>query len=167
MNFIIVPAAALIPLLVGFIWYHPKVFGNTWMKAAGITEESAKGANMAKIFGLTYLLSLMLTMGLMSIVIHQMHLFSLFMAGPEAKDPNSETSLLFKQLMDTYGNNYRTFKHGAFHGTLAGLFLALPIIGINALFERKGFKYVAVNTGYWMVTMALVGGVICGFMQLS
>ncbi len=166
MNFVIVPAAALIPLVVGFIWYNPKLFGNAWMAASGMTEEKARSANMAKIFGVTYLLSLMLTMGLMSIVIHQMHLFSLFMAGPDAKDPNSASSLMFKQIMDTYGTDYRTFKHGAFHGTLAGLFLALPILGINALFERKGFKYIAINTGYWMLTMAMVGGVLCAFMQL-
>jgi hypothetical protein len=44
-----------------------------------------------------------------------------------------------------------------------GLFFALPVMGTNALFERKGFKYIAINVGYWTVTLALMGGVICHF----
>jgi hypothetical protein len=32
MNFLAVPLAAVIPILVGMIWYNPKVFGNAWMK---------------------------------------------------------------------------------------------------------------------------------------
>ena len=67
-------------------------------------------------------------------------------------------------LLEKYGTTFRTFKHGAFHGTLAALFISLPIIGTNALFERKSFKYVAINVGYWMLTMALMGGVVCAFL---
>ena len=44
-----------------------------------------------------------------------------------------------------------------------GLFLALPILGTNALFERKGFKYIAVNAGYWILTIALMGGLLCAW----
>jgi hypothetical protein len=154
--------AALIPLVIGFIWYNPKVFGNAWMKAADITEDKMKGANMALIFGLTYLLSLFAAFGLVAITIHQTHLFSIFANEPGIEDPNSEIGMLFKSLWDKYGSNFRTFKHGAFHGVLASIMLALPIIGINAMFERKGFKYIAINVGFWMVSFALMGGVICG-----
>ena len=58
---------------------------------------------------------------------------------------------------------FRTFKHGALHGTMAGIFIALPILGTNALFERKGWKYILINTGYWTVTLAIMGGIICQF----
>ena len=34
--------AALIPLLVGFIYYNPKVMGNAWMKETGLNEEQLK-----------------------------------------------------------------------------------------------------------------------------
>jgi hypothetical protein len=37
------------------------------------------------------------------------------------------------------------------------------LIGINAVFERKGFKYIAIHTAYWMLTMAIMGGIICAF----
>ena len=63
--------------------------------------------------------------------------------------------------MDQYGQNFRTFKHGAFHGTLSGIFYAFPIIAINALFERRSWKYIWIHTGYWILTLALMGGTVC------
>ena len=47
MNFVAIIVAALIPMIIGFIWYHPKVFGNTWMQVAGMTEEKVKTGNKA------------------------------------------------------------------------------------------------------------------------
>lgn len=134
------------------------------MAASGMTPEKAKGANMGLIFGLAYLLSVMMAMALIPLTIHQSHLFSIFANDPGVKDPASETGALLKSLLDKYGNDFRTFKHGAFHGTLAALFISLPILGTNALFERKSFKYVAINVGYWILTMALMGGVVCAFL---
>lgn len=165
MTYLIVPLAALIPLILGFIWYHPKVFGKAWLRASGMIDEAKKGG-MVKIFLFTYLFSLMLAVALMPIVIHQMHIFSLLAAGPEFKDTNSEHYIMFNKMMASFGNEYRTFKHGAFHGTIAGLFLALPILGINALFERKSFKYILIHAGYWALTMALMGGVLCAFVEM-
>ena len=42
-NWIAILLAALSTLVVGFIWYNPKVFGTIWMKEAGLTEEKMKG----------------------------------------------------------------------------------------------------------------------------
>jgi hypothetical protein len=39
----------------------------------------------------------------------------------------------------------------------------LPILATNALFERKGFKYIAINAAYWIITLAVMGGIICQF----
>ncbi|HNR20679.1 MAG TPA: DUF1761 domain-containing protein [Bacteroidia bacterium] len=162
-NFISVFVAALIPLAVGFVWYNPKVFGNAWMQASGMTEEKAKGANHALIFGLTYVFAVLAGMALMPIVIHQMGIFSVLADDPGMKDPNSEVSIMFNGFMQKYGDNFRTFKHGAFHGTLLGIFMVLPIIAINAMFERKSWKYIWINVGYFTVSFALMGGVICAW----
>ena len=156
--------AALIPLLIGFIWYHKKVFGLAWTREAEMTEEKMKGANMALIFALTYLLSLLMCVILSSASIHQLHIFSIFADQPDARVEGSETQMIIQAFMEKYGNKFRTFKHGAFHGVLLGIVCALPIIGINALFERKSFKYIAINTGYWIVSMALMGGVLCAWL---
>jgi hypothetical protein len=159
MNFLILFATALIPLVIGFIWYNPKVFGNAWMQAADMTEEKMKGANMGVVFGLSYLFSILLGSALMGIVIHQWGVFSLVGGNPEALTTGTAAAL-----MAEYGTSFRTFQHGLLHGVIAGFTIALPILATNAMFERKGFKYIAVNAGYWIVTMGLMGGVICQFM---
>jgi hypothetical protein len=159
LNYWLIFVAGLIPLVTGFIWYNPKVFGNAWMKSAGLDEEKMKGANMVLIFGLCYLFGVMLASAVMTVVIHQMG-FSSVMQG----DTTPETTAYMKNFFETYGSRFRTFKHGAFHGTISGLFIAMPILGTAALFERKGFKYVAIHTGYWMLTLALMGGVLCAYM---
>ncbi len=163
MNIAIIFIAALIPLIIGSIWYHPKVFGTTWMKVAGLSEEDTKNANMALIFGLTYALSLMLALIFQTLVIHQTGVRSLFFLQP-IHDPNTEAGALYKAIMDQYGNSYRTLKHGAFHGIIAGIFIAMPLVAINALFERKNFKYIAVNSGYWIISFMLMGAVVCAFL---
>ena len=162
-NFVVLLLAALIPMIVGFIWYNPKTLGTAWMKAADVSEDKMKGANMAVIFGLSFLFAIMLAMAEQFIVIHQYHVYSIFQGDPTMQDPNSATSLMIADFMAKYGNNFRTFKHGALHGTIAGIMIALPIIGTNALFERKGGKYIFINAGYWTITLALMGGVICAF----
>jgi hypothetical protein len=163
MNFMVIALAALVPLIVGFVWYNPKVLGTAWMQAADMTEDKMKGANMLVIFGLTYVLSFMFAMMSYYLVVHQAHVFSTLVDEPGFNEEGSAINLYFKDFMEKYGQNFRTFKHGAFHGILAGIFIALPILAINALFERKGFKYIAINAGYWLVCLILIGGIVCAY----
>ena len=160
-NFLIIAIAALVPLIMGFIWYHPKVFGTAWMNSLGMTEESMKGANMAKIFIVTYILSFLIAFSVQFFVIHQFSFISILVDEPGFGDPTSEIGMYFTDFMNKYGNNYRTFQHGVLHGFMTGLFLLMPIIGINALFERRNFKYTAINSGFWIVCVAIMGGIIC------
>lgn len=162
MNWIPVLLSALIPLAVGFIWYNPKIgLGNAWMKASGMTMEMAKGANMAVIFSLSTLFAIMIAVSLMGVVIHQAGLNSMLLPGPQ--DNAAELQATLTQLMDKYGTRYRTFKHGMLHGGIMAIFFVLPIIGTNALFERKGAKYIFIHVGYWFISLMLMGGVICAF----
>lgn len=163
MNFLAIGAAALIPMVVGFIWYHPKVLGTAWMKACNLDEEKLKGGNMAVVFGVSLLLSFMLAIITQVIVIHQTHLFSILGVQPDFKEAGSMSSELFNKITELYGHSFRTFKHGVFHGVIFSIFFILPVLGTNAMFERKGFKYIMINVGYWTLTLALVGGVICQF----
>lgn len=156
-NFLAILAAALSTLVVGFIWYNPKVFGTAWMHAAGLTEDQLKGANMAKIFGLALLFAIMLSFALYALVVHQSGVVSLVNGDVENAKPS------FEAFMADYGTAFRTFKHGALHGFLAGLFIALPIIGTNALFERKSAKYIFINSGFWTVCLTIMGAIICGW----
>ncbi len=162
-NFLALLIAALVPMVMGFIWYNPKVLGKAWQQAAGVTDEKMKGANMAVIFGVSFLLSFLLAFSIQFMVIHQFHFSSMLHKQP-INDPNTEIGAMYKTIMAQFGSSYRTFKHGAFHGTISGFFVATPILTINALFERKSFKYIAINCGYWIICMGIMGGIVSAWM---
>jgi hypothetical protein len=165
LHFWLLPITAIIPLFVGFLWYNNSFgFGKAWMRSINMTEDDMKGGNMLAIFGLTYVLGLFLSAAMMFQVVHQMHVGSVFAYTPGIKDANSEISLYLKDFMAKYGTNFRTFKHGVLHGVMSAILIALPVTGITALFERRGFRYIAVHVGYWMVTMGLIGGVLCQYL---
>ena len=163
LNWLGVLVSAFIPLVIGFVWYHPKVFGNTWMKASRLTEEDLKAGNMLVIFGLSLVGSFFVATMLQPLVIHQIHVFSIMSSESGFAEEGSKTMLWLKDFMVKYGKNSRGFDHGAVHGALAGVFLISPVIIINALFERKGFKYILINVGYWTLCLTLMGSIICGW----
>ena len=160
-NFLVLALAALIPMIVGFIYYNPKVFGNAWMKAAHVTEEQIKNGNKAVIFGSALVLSFFIALSLYQFVIHQTDYYSVLINEPGFGEEGSAIMTQINAFMDTYGNNFRTFKHGALHGGLIGGFFALPILVTNGLFEAKNWKYGLINSFYWIITLSLMGGVIC------
>lgn len=151
-NYLVLFATALIPLIIGFIWYHKALFGNAWMKTSGMTEEKINSGNMLLIFGLTYFFSLMLSSAMASWSIHQMATQSLFATQEGFAEGTGAYFDFFQNFIKDYGSLHRTFGHGAVHGVIGGLFIALPIVGVNALFERRGWKYVLIHTGYWIVS---------------
>lgn len=158
-NYFTFLVAAIVTLAVGFVWYHPKVFGTVWMKENNFTQDDLRKGNMLKIFGFTYLFSIMIAMTLMWLTIHQSG--AVGMVGGPPLIASAKPS--FHAFMADYGTHYRTFKHGALHGFMSGLFFALPVIGINGLFERKSWKYIFVHAGFWALSLTLMGGIICAF----
>lgn len=163
LNWTIILIAAIVPTITGMIWYNKSVFGTAWMNLSGLSEEKLKGGSMPMMIITSLFLSFLIAMSLNPIVIHQMGIMSTLMNEPGATDPTSEVGMYMANFMDRYGNNFRTFKHGALHGTLMGIFLILPILAINATFERKPFKLTMIHAGYWIVTLAIMGGLICQF----
>lgn len=156
-NPVAIPIAAVAALVIGAIWYNPKIgFGNLWLRESGMTEEKMKSGNMLIIFGLSLVFAAMLAGLLMQFTNHQWGALAMTGGDPE----NAKAS--FEAFMADYGNDFRTFKHGALHGTIFGVAGALPIIGTIALFERKSAKYIFVNAGYWIVTLAVMGSLLCG-----
>ncbi|MEP6794388.1 MAG: DUF1761 domain-containing protein [Saprospiraceae bacterium] len=130
-NWLAILISTLIPMIVGFIYYHDKVFGKAWMDSMGFTKDTLKKGNMAVIFGVSLLMSLLLSMFVLNYV----------------DGPGQE-------------GQFDSFKHGALHGVLLSLFVAMPVMVINGLFERKNFKNLAINILYWVITLALMGGTI-------
>lgn len=155
MNYLAILVAALSSFVVGFVWYNPKVFGTIWMNEIGMTEEKAKTGNMAKIFGLTFVFAFLLAFMMPTLVIHQIG--ALQLAGANEKDE------AFLAYMQVHGHMFRSFDHGALHGFFASLFVVVPVIATNCLFEQKSFKYAAITSGYWILVMTLMGAIICGW----
>lgn len=156
-NFLAILFASLIPLVMGFIWYHPKVFGNAWMKESGLSPEKMKGSSMGLIFVLSIILSVMMGMFLQFVTIHQFGALGMIGGDENLAKPS------YTAFMRDYRTAYRSFGHGALHAFMTGIFFVLPLISINAMFERKSWKYVFINTGFWTVTITLMGGIICGW----
>lgn len=154
-NPISVFVAALSTFLVGFIWYNPKVFGTIWMQETGMTDEKAKNGNMAKIFGLTLIYSILIAFMMPQFVIHQVGVLQVV--------NGDETNEAFIEFMKIVGDNHRSFGHGALHGFILGLLFILPITAINGLFEQKSWKYMLVTGGYWIVSLTIMGAIICGW----
>ncbi len=122
-----------------------------------MTEEKAKQSNMAKVFGSTIFYSLLLSLLMPALVIHQMGALGMIGGDPALAKPS------YTAFLADYGDAFRTFKHGALHGFMSGLFLALPITAINSLFEQKSWRYILINAGYWIVSMTIMGAIICGW----
>lgn len=163
MNMLVTALAALIPLVIGAIWYNPKVLGNAWIKSTGLSEEELKGANMPLIFGLTFVFSFLIALAMNVVVVHQFGFQSMLMGEADLFTAGSDANVFFTTTIEKYGTAFRTFKHGVMHGTIFGIIFATPVIGILALFERKGAKYIFIHAGYWIISLALMGGVICQF----
>jgi len=156
MNWLAILLAALSTLVMGFIWYNPKTFGNIWMRESGVTEEKMKGANMALIFSLSFVYAIMISIILNFLTIHQWG--AVGMIGGKY----NEALPSYAAFMNDYGTAFRTFKHGALHGFMSGVLLAFPLIATNAMYERRSFKYALVTSGFWIVCFTIMGGIICG-----
>jgi hypothetical protein len=155
-NYWAVFAAALVPLIMGFIWYHPKVFGKAWMKEVGLTEDKMKGS-MIGVFIFSIMLSALMALFLQFVTIHQFG--ALGMVGGDEMNANPS----YHAFMKDYGMAYRSFGHGALHSSMTGFLFVLPMIAINAMFERKSWKYTLINAAVWTVCITIMGGIICGW----
>ena len=156
-NFLAILVAAVVPMVLGFIWYNPALFGNAWMRESGMTEEKMKSGNMAVIFGVSFLLSILLAFFTQFLTIHQTGALGMIGGDVETALPS------YTAFMADYGTAFRTFKHGALHGLLAGIFLVFPVMATNGLFERKSWKHIFINVGYWTLTLTIMGAIICGW----
>lgn len=155
MNIYAILVAAIVPIILGFIWYNPKVFGIAWMRASGMTEEKMKKGNMPVIFIVSLILSVLLAFSVNGMTIHQVSATQLAYTNPDAES--------FLAFINEFKSAHRTFGHGALHGAFAGIFFVLPILGINGMFERQSWKHIFINVGYWTVCLAIMGAIVCGW----
>ncbi|MGH1386115.1 DUF1761 domain-containing protein [Kordia sp.] len=137
-NWIALIVAALSTLVIGFLWYGP-LFGKAWMKETGITEEKAQKGMILR-FSISVVLAF--------IAVFFIYANSVISGGMPPDLHGVEVT------------KFHTFGHGVVHGIMTALFVAMPVLVTNALFEQKSFKYILINVGYWIVTFAIMGGIV-------
>ena len=98
-NILSLVLATLVPTVMGIIYYSKFLFQKPWMEAIGMTEEKMKSGNMALITGITLVTSFLIAFFLLNF-----------------------TNGLAQE------GEFDTFKHGAFHGVLLGVFLIGPVL---------------------------------------
>ena len=55
-NWLSVIVATVSAFIIGALWYSPVLFGKTWQKELGLSDEKIRNANMAVIFGTSFVL---------------------------------------------------------------------------------------------------------------
>jgi hypothetical protein len=63
-NRLAVLVAGLSAFILGGIWYSPALFGKSWMKENDMTVEDVQKGNKGKIFGWSFILSLVMAVNL-------------------------------------------------------------------------------------------------------
>jgi len=53
-----------------------------------------------------------------------------------------------------------TFLHGAWHGMLLAIVAVVPVIVAIRYFGQKAWKNMLINICYWIITLALMGGML-------
>jgi hypothetical protein len=160
-NFLAILVAAIIPLIMGFLWYNPKIFGTIWMKEAELSEEKLKKGSMGLIFFLSFIFSIMIAFFLQFVTIHQFGAMGMIGGDETLAKPS------YVAFMNDYGTAFRSFGHGALHSFITGFLFIFPVFAINALFEKKSWKYIFVNVGYWTITIMIMGGIVCGWYAID
>lgn len=68
LNILAVIVAAVLAFVIGGLWYSPLLFAKAWMQEAGLDEARTRGANMARVFGLSLLASLVMAFNLAAFI---------------------------------------------------------------------------------------------------
>ncbi len=130
-NYWAVLVAAVVNMVVGFVWYSPVLFAKPWMKAMGwdakSMEKMKKNTNMGKTYGLMFVGALV-------------------------------AAYVLSLVVDWAGAT--TWQQGAMVGFWVWLgFVATVGLG-NVLFEGKNMTLFYISMGYQLVTLAIAGAIL-------
>jgi hypothetical protein len=131
-NWISMVLATITPMFIGFFYYHKKVFGKVWLDSTSLTDKKTKKPNKIVAIGISIILSFFLSFVLLN----------------------------FNNSGINQEGDFDTFLHGAWHGTFMAITVVSPVIVINGFFGRKPWKNMLINIFYWIITLALMGGIV-------
>ena len=135
-NYLAIFIAAVATMIVGFLWYGPMLFAKPWMKLMGHTKETMKGTQkeMGKMYGISFVLALVTAY----VLSHVMSLSENYFA-------------------------YAPVTTGLTSAFWMWVGFVMPVQATDVLFGGKKFALFAINTGYQLASL-LVMGVVLGMM---
>ncbi|MDO8552589.1 MAG: DUF1761 domain-containing protein [bacterium] len=70
--------AGIVSAVIGFVWYHPKVFGTMWMRYSGISPETVeRGKKKMHLYALLALLASMIAAYVLSALLSRLGIFEI------------------------------------------------------------------------------------------
>jgi len=126
-NWLAILVSTVIYMVLGFVWYHPSVFGKKWMELTRIDEKTINHAmkvEAPKIFGGSFVLA-----------------FLMFFVLASAID---------------YAGAF-TIAEGAFTAFWIWLGFVFSVSAVGCLYERKPFGLLLINSGYVLVSLLAGG----------
>jgi len=138
-NYIAIIVAALVPNILGAIYYG-KIFEKQWLDSLNLTAEDFKGRNEALIYGGALVLSFIVAF------------FLKFLIELTHKEVGQTGELVF--------GSFHTFGHGALHGAGFCIGIVLPVIICLGLFQKAKGSNILINCFYWLLCFSIMGGIL-------
>ena len=73
--------SALSAFLLGGLWYSPLMFGKSWQKEVGLSDEQLAAANRLKTFGVSFILCLVAAIAFSMVITPEASFFMAFHSG--------------------------------------------------------------------------------------
>lgn len=158
LNYLAFFLIAFVPLITAFLWYRPNT---PWVKWSGIQLKNTASIKQPLKLVWAFILSFTLVYGYINLVIHQMGFYELFFT--DIMQGNETSKKVVEDFLTQYGQKHRHFGHGFFHGVINAFVFALPFVSFHAFVDNKNTRFVIVHFLYWLITSALVCGLISAF----
>jgi len=129
-NYLLVLLAAIVAMLTGAVWYSPLLFGNEWQKYSRLSPEDLAQTKQ-KSLGKYYVLQFCAAL-LMSYILAYLE------------------CLL----------HATSFSDGVKIGFWLWLGIVVPVLLGSVLWERKSVIAYLIDLGYYLSSLALIGGII-------
>ena len=134
LNYVAILVSAVILWVLGAIWYSPALFAKPWMEILGIKKGESKRSGLMLGMVASFIGDLVLSSILATII---------FWANAFGFAPSA------------FG-----FGNGCVLGVLMWFgFIAAPNLP-QGLYEGRPFKLFAINSGYWLLGLFIVGGLL-------
>ena len=139
LNFIAIAVAALVPNILGALYYGP-ILGNKWLASLNFSKTDLEGRNEALIYGTALALSFVVSF------------FIKFIVASLHKDIDGNGELVFA--------SFKTFSHGALHGIGLAIGLVVPVVICLGLFQKSKRSNILINSIFWILCFAIMGGIL-------